>query len=81
MYMCKSFCFDYLEAAFLEDVYNIKSLVTRQYFLQKLSESKGKQKLRRTSWSDSRHFWHGLLFSVCTISLVASVMLSLCAKL
>ncbi len=70
-----------LEATFLEDECNFKSLVIGQCILQKLSENKGKQKLRRTCGSDSWHFWHCLLFSVCTVSLVASVMLSLCAKL
>ena len=38
---------DYLAAAFLEDEYHIKSQVIRRYILQKLSEKKGMQKLRR----------------------------------
>ena len=52
-----------------------------QGFLQKLSENKEMQKLRRTCCSDSLHSQHCLLFSVCSISLVASVLLSIYAKL
>ncbi len=47
MCMWKRFCSDYLEAAFLEEEH-IKSLDIRQCFLQKVSENKVKQKLRRT---------------------------------
>ena len=39
------------------------------------------QKLTRICSSDSLHFGHCLLCSVCCISLVASVMLSIYAKL
>ena len=58
----------------------IKSKVIKQCFLQKLSENKGMEKLTRLCTSDFP-FDHCLLFSVCSISLVASVMLSLYAKL
>ena len=47
-------------------------------FLQKFSENKGMQKPRRICCSDSLHFKH---FSACSISLVASIMLSIYAKL
>ena len=69
---------NYLEAAFLEDEHHIKSEVIRQCLLQKSSENKGMQKLR-TCCSDSLPFQY--IFSVCSIPLDASVMLSPCAKL
>ena len=49
-------------------------------FCRNYQRTPGMQKLR-TCCSDSFHFEHCLLFSVCSISLVASVMLSMYAKL
>ena len=47
----------------------------------KSPENKGMQKLRRICCSDSFLFLHSLLFSVSTISLAASIMLSIYDKL
>ena len=66
---------------FLEDEYHIKSEVIRQCLLQKLSENEGMQKPTRTCRSDSFALLTVFIFSVCSISLVASILHSIDAKL
>ena len=56
MWLVFFFFLRFSEAAFLEDGYHIKEFGHLAFFLQKLSEKKGLQKLRRTCGSVSSHF-------------------------